>query len=75
MNGPEVIIDITSGPDNLGRYAFFASWPANNIGPACDQVGRRSQAFRTNLDDFVAHCKDQGQDVIINRPHQETPTT
>lgn len=61
----EVIIEIMSSPDSMGRQMFRAYWRADNIGPTCNQRGVRGQVFHTPVDHFTAREQRRGQRVTI----------
>ena len=57
------LVEFASGPDSLGRRAFFAYWLDSNVGPHCAQVGTRGQVFHTWPDTFVKRAEGRGMFV------------
>jgi hypothetical protein len=53
-------------PDHLGRILFLAQWKADNIGPNCNEMGKRGQYFFANVSDHIRRLKKEGCLVIVN---------
>lgn len=60
-----VEITVHSRPDGFDRQSFTATWLDTNVGPACNERGRRGQNFHTVLADHVAGWEAQGFTVHV----------
>lgn len=59
-----VVEIIELGPvDKLGRAQFVAAWEANNVGPACNEVGTRYQVFFMDVAEFIE--RERGRGAVV----------
>lgn len=65
MERNEVLIEIFSQKDNLGRQSFSASWIADNIGYRCNETGVRGQHFFAIIDEHVKTWMDKGYKILM----------
>lgn len=65
-----VHVEQLSPVDNLGRCRFITRWPADNIGPHCDETGLRGQVFFTDLAAHVASWRADGFEVAVSAVSQ-----
>ena len=64
-----VVIEIESGLDGFGRQRFTMTWLDTNVGPHCNERGRRGQCFHAVVADHVAGWEAKGFAVDVrNQP-------
>jgi hypothetical protein len=61
----EVILEVTSKPDNFGRQHFSAFWMADNVGPSCNERGVRGQNFHAVVAEHAVRWEACGLRVTV----------
>lgn len=58
-------VEASSRKDGMGRQRFTMFWPANNIGPHCNETGVRGQCFHAVISEHVDRLRAAGHSVEV----------